>query len=627
MPLTIGSRFASYEILGLIGAGGMGEVYKATDTRLNRTVAIKVLQDRLAGSRDYQERFGREARLIGQLNHPHICTLHDIGKEAGMHYLVMEYVDGVTLENRLRQGALPLKEALEFAVQIADALAAAHGQGIVHRDLKPGNIMLTRSGVKLLDFGLAKLALQHVTASQAPTQGQLTEEGVILGTLQYMAPEQVEGKEADARTDIFAFGTIVHEMLTGQKAFAGDSKARLMAAILKDTPKPVSSTLPAVPPAIDKAISRCLEKNPALRFESVDEVRRLFQLNREHRPRSLAVPRRALAAGIVLAVLGASAWGVRQYLSISRARWVETEALPQITELVNQSRMLAAIDLLRKAEEYDPASPAVLRMKDDLAPADTVIETSPEGAEVYIRDYTSDESPWQALGRSPVRTNRIPIRVSFYQIRVTKPGYETVEWTVALGIVQRTALQIALKTNQETPPGMVWVPGITETERSQTNPAFAPAQTAAFWLDRSEVTNRAFKAFVDQGGYEKQEYWKHPFIKDGRVLSWQEAMKEFRDATGKPGPSTWELGSYPEGQAEFPVGGVSWYEAAAYAEFAGKELPTAYHWLRAAAIGPLSEPLAFYNFSGRGPTLAGASGGLGRFGALDMAGNVQEWVF
>jgi eukaryotic-like serine/threonine-protein kinase len=622
-----GKTIGPYTLTSLIGAGGMGEVYKATDTRLNRTVAIKVLQERLAGSRDYQERFEREARLIGQLNHPRICTLHDIGKEAGMHYLVMEYVDGVTLEQRLRQGPLPLNETLGFAVQIADALAAAHRQGIVHRDLKPGNVMLTRSGVKLLDFGLAKFALQHITASQAPTKAQLTEEGVILGTLQYMAPEQVEGKEANIRTDVFAFGAVVHEMLTGQKAFAGDSKAALMAAILKDTPPPVSGILRTVPSAIDKVIARCLEKDPAHRFASMDEVREIFELNREQGVRASRVPRTALAAGVALAVLAAAVWGVSHYLRVSRARWVEAEALPQIARLVNESRMLAAVDLLRQAEEYDPASPAVLRMKDELALSDSVLETTPDGADIYIRDYAGDDASWQLLGRSPLRTNRIPIRVSSYRIRVTKAGYEPAEFVVALGNALRAALQIPLHTTAETPPGMVWVRGITETGRSQTGPAVAPGLAPDFWLDRTEVTNKAFNVFVDKGGYANPEYWKHPFVKDGKDLSWQEAMHEFRDATGKPGPSTWELGSYPEGQAEFPVGGVSWYEAAAYAAFVGKELPTAYHWFRAAAFNAMSEPHGFNNFSGRGPMPAGASPGLGRFGTADMPGNVQEWVF
>ncbi len=227
MALTPGTRLGPYQVTAPIGSGGMGEVYSATDTRLDRTVAIKVLPEHLADDPQRRERFEREAKAVSSLNHPHICTLHDVGEQDGTHYLVMELVEGDTLAARLEKGRLPLDQALEYAIQIADALDKAHRQGIVHRDLKPGNIMLTKSGVKLLDFGLAKLkgdAGPASTFSQMATEDAskpLTAEGSIIGTLQYMAPEQLEGKEADSRTDIFAFGAVVYEMVTGKRAFEG----------------------------------------------------------------------------------------------------------------------------------------------------------------------------------------------------------------------------------------------------------------------------------------------------------------------------------------------------------------------------------------------------------------------
>ena len=217
MSLAAGTRLGPYEIADQLGAGGMGEVYRATDTRLGRTVAIKILPEHLAADPQRRKRFEREARAVSSLNHPHICTLHDIGEQDGIHYLVMELVEGDALQQRLEKGRLPLDQALEYAIQIADALDKAHRQGVVHRDLKPGNIMITKSGTKLLDFGLAKLKgddTEISPLSQTPTvdaPAPLTQEGTILGTLQYMAPEQLEGKEADARTDIFAFGALVHE--------------------------------------------------------------------------------------------------------------------------------------------------------------------------------------------------------------------------------------------------------------------------------------------------------------------------------------------------------------------------------------------------------------------------------
>ena len=231
----------------------MGEVYRATDTRLDRTVAIKVLPEHLASDPQRRERFEREARAVSSLNHPHICTLHDVGEQDGIHYLVMEYVEGDTLQQRLEKGRLPLDQALEYAIQIADALDKAHRQGVVHRDLKPGNIMLTKSGTKLLDFGLAKLkgdAAEVSPLSRMPTQdasAPLTAEGTILGTLQYMAPEQLEGKEADARTDIFAFGLIVYEMVTGQKAFDGHSQASLIGSIMQSEPRPMKESVALAP--------------------------------------------------------------------------------------------------------------------------------------------------------------------------------------------------------------------------------------------------------------------------------------------------------------------------------------------------------------------------------------------
>jgi serine/threonine protein kinase len=258
----------------------MGEVYRAKDTRLNRTVAIKVLPAQVTDRADLRQRLEREARVISTLNHPHICTLHDIGHQNGIEYLVMEYLEGETLASRLLKGALPLDQALRYGIEIADALDQAHRHGITHRDLKPGNVMLTRSGAKLLDFGLAKFhpgtAPVLTGLSDMPTEGgerqSLTAEGVILGTLQYMAPEQLEGKEADARTDIFAFGAVVYEMATGHKAFQGNSQASLIAAILEHEIAPISALQPMTPPALDRVVKRCLAKDPEERWQTARDL-------------------------------------------------------------------------------------------------------------------------------------------------------------------------------------------------------------------------------------------------------------------------------------------------------------------------------------------------------------------
>src|SRR6202163_2409335 len=276
MAILPGRRLGPYEILAQIGAGGMGEVYRARDTRLDRIVAIKVLPAHLADRSELRERFEREARTIASLNHPHICTLFDIGQQDGIDYLVMEYLDGETLSQRLPKGSLPLEQVLQFAIEIADALDKAHRKGVTHRDLKPGNIMLTKAGTKLLDFGLAKLrqdAAPVTPLSELPTANDpLTAQGTIVGTLQYMAPEQLEGKEVDARTDIFAFGTVVYEMATGKKCFEGKSQASLIASILQIEPPPISSLQPMTPPALDRVAQRCLAKDPDDRWQTARDL-------------------------------------------------------------------------------------------------------------------------------------------------------------------------------------------------------------------------------------------------------------------------------------------------------------------------------------------------------------------
>jgi Tol biopolymer transport system component len=275
--LGAGTRLGPYEILSPLGAGGMGEVYKARDTRLQRTVAVKVLPQHLSASPEVRQRFEREAKTISQLSHAHICALYDVGSHEGTEYLVMELVEGETLSDRLARGPLPLDQTLRYGVELADALDKAHRQGIVHRDLKPGNVMLTKSGVKLLDFGLAK-AMSAVAPQSSltalPTQQGLTQEGTILGTFQYMAPEQLEGKDADARTDIFAFGAVLYEMATGKKAFSGSSQASLISAIMKENPVPIATVHPMSPPALDHVVNTCLAKDPEERWQSAADVKR-----------------------------------------------------------------------------------------------------------------------------------------------------------------------------------------------------------------------------------------------------------------------------------------------------------------------------------------------------------------
>jgi eukaryotic-like serine/threonine-protein kinase len=300
-----GKRLGPYEIVSRIGAGGMGEVFKARDTRLDRSVAVKVLPSEFATNAQVKLRFEREAKTISQFAHPHICTLYDVGSEDGVDYLVMEYLEGETLEKRLERGALPVEQVLRYGIEIADALERAHKAGIVHRDLKPGNIMLTRGGAKLLDFGLAKEAAIGAPSSPSVSTEEkpLTGEGTLVGTFQYMAPEQLEGGTVDARTDIFAFGAVLYEMATARRAFPAQSKASLIAAILTTQPPSITESQPASPPALDRIIRTCLQKDPDLRFQSAHDLRLALQWAGERDPAAATRSAKPTAPAAIAAAL------------------------------------------------------------------------------------------------------------------------------------------------------------------------------------------------------------------------------------------------------------------------------------------------------------------------------------
>jgi Tol biopolymer transport system component len=327
MRLQPGVRLGPYEIVAPLGAGGMGQVYRAIDKRLDRTVAIKIISAGLVDRPDARQRFEREGRAVSKLNHPHICALFDVGQQDGVEYLVMEYLEGETLAARLTRGPLPINQVLRYAIEIASALDAAHRQGIVHRDLKPGNIMLTKAGAKLLDFGLAKAAstslgprvsvvgaeLALPTAVVPTQEGPLTSEGTILGTFHYMAPEQLEGRAADARSDLFAFGAVVYEMATGRKAFEGATQATVIAAILDTTPPAMSTLQPLTPSALDRIVTICLAKDPDERWQSARDLATQIRWITEERdadPVSDAQPklrRRRVGAVVTVVVLVAAA--------------------------------------------------------------------------------------------------------------------------------------------------------------------------------------------------------------------------------------------------------------------------------------------------------------------------------
>ena len=621
-----------FRIVNFIAAGGMGEVYKAQDLLLDRIVALKFLPKELAEDRESLERFLREAKAASALNHPNICTVYDFGDDGGRAFIAMEYLEGESLSARIQRGPLSTTEALKIAKAVAGALGTAHRKGIVHRDLKPGNIMLTESGAMLLDFGLAKYERPAVSEAEIPTE--LTSAAQAVGTLPYMSPEQVHGQEVDTRSDIFAFGAVLYEMFTGKKAFQRRSNSETLVAVEREEPIPVAEIIRDVPSGLDRIVGRCLRKRPEERYASMAEIEQelgdlasepvsginLRVLVRQCKRPAIAIP----ALMILLALASLVMWWLHYS---SRVAWARNEALPEIAQLTEQERIGDAYALAVQAEQYLPHDPMLARFWPDISWSDSII-TRPPGASVYRRNYNAPDSQWEFVGLSPIHKARFPAVDSSWKFELQ--GYTPVERaTFPAGPIAITLHEVG-----KTPTGMV--PVEFENEGSpQSQPitlwgiagfeALPAVPVASYWIDKFEVTNAEFKRFMDQGGYETRQYWKHEFRNDRRVLSWADAMKLFVDKTNRPGPATWIQGEYPKGDDDYPVMGVSWFEAEAYAEFVGKSLPTIYHWTAAASPTDSSSLIPASNFGGKGPSPVGAYHGMSWCGAYDMAGNVKEW--
>ena len=611
-----------YQILEKLGEGGMGVLYRARDTRLARTVALKLLREDALQDPDRRARFVREARAASALNHPNIVTVYDIDKTAdGSACIAMEYVEGRSLDRRLAEGPLPLDEALGYALEVARALAAAHAAGIVHRDVKPANVMLTSSGqVKVLDFGLAKLSpgagsLVSGTAATLAREAE-TRTGVVMGTPAYASPEQARGEHVDARSDVFSFGVMLYEMLAGRRPFQGESVAALVSSILRDDPPPLATLRPGIPSDVAALTTRCLLRDPAARYASADELLQALlacQGRRSATPASRGVRVALVALGITVLALVALLFA-RATGRSARERTARRETLPEIERLAQSDRAYAAFALAKQAAPLLEGDPAFDRIWQEISLL-VDIRARPAGAQVAVKPYLEPQAAWEVLGQAPLEKVRLPF--AYLRWRAERPGYEPFEGAFLSSIQPELVLMPA----GSVPKGMVRVPGGPFHYRNTKTVSLDD-----FFLDRFEVTNRQYKEFVDQGGYREEHFWKQPFLREGRTLSWREAMTLLLDTTGRPGPAGWELGGFAEGEGDLPVSGVSWYEAAAFAEFTGKSLPGFHHWYRAAELGIVSDILLLSNFSGRGPAPVGSHQGIGPFGTYDQAGNVREWA-
>ena len=629
----IGTTVSHYRILASVGSGGMGVVYLAEDTRLNRKVALKFLPPAVASDGHTRARFLREAQTASALDQPNIATVYDVGDWNEQLFIAMPYYDGETLRQRIERGPLPISEATAIAMQIATGLAAAHRAGIVHRDLKPANVMLTRDGqVKILDFGLAKV----LSATDA-TATRMTAAGITVGTVAYMAPEQAVGGEVDARADIWAFGVTLFEMLAGRLPFAAESAPAMMLAIVTQPPPSVRDVRPDVPEVLDAILQRTLERDVARRTMSAAEIASQIAES-QARASGSGVAARVPAtfgrswkaiAGIALGIaVLTGGWFVRQS---ARTRWAREQALPEIERLVEAERYVEAFRRAADARQVIPTDPAWTRLDPILIRRASII-TTPAGATACYRSYEASD-PWTCLGETPIRDASVPNAVLTW--RIDKAGFVAAEDLSEGGIFNSTTtrvpatftLQFTLHPAKDVPPGMVHVPA-NNLPLDLSIPGMGNLQRVTlrdFWIDRTEVTNRDFKRFVDGGGYRDQRYWRAPFVKNGTALSFDAAMALFKDSSGRPGPATWVGGSYPSGHDDHPVSGVSWYEAAAYAAFVGKSLPTLFHWSRVAGLRLSGAIVPRSNFGGQGPMKVGATGAMNHFGAVDLAGNVKEW--
>ncbi|MFX0198995.1 MAG: protein kinase [Candidatus Hodarchaeota archaeon] len=614
-----------YKIIEILGRGGMGIVYKAEDAKLKRNVALKFLPPELMRDEEAKERFVLEAQAAAALYHPNICTIYEITEEEGKSFIAMEYIEGQSLKAKIRKRPLQVEEALDIAIQVAEGLDEAHKKEIVHRDIKSANIMVTDRGqAKIMDFGLAKVKGGTL----------LTREGTTLGTVAYMSPEQARGEEVDHRSDIWSLGVVLYEMFSGKLPFMGDREASILYSVVHEEPKTLKAIKPDISVELQQIINRALKKKPDSRYSSASEMLNDLKKYRDSVRaeeagifnlrsffRLIRKPVVAIPTLIIIAVISlATFWFFSHQAKI---RWAREQAIPEINRLIGAGleNYIEAYKLADKAEKYIPNDTELNELLSRCAMYIS-IQTDPPGAQIYIKEYKNPDRDWAFVGVSPIQDVRVA--AGYFQWKAEKEGYETVIAVSSTYTFSTEAgfnpldIEISLDKKGIIPSGMARIMGRGNLDD--------------FFIDKKEVTNRQFKEFIDWGGYHKKEYWKQEFVKDGKVLTWEEALAEFMDTSGRPGPSTWQAGDYPEGRDDYPVSGVSWYEAAAYAEYAGKSLPTISHWNIASGTASGSSLYTFSylviplsNFGSDEPSSVGSHQGMTSFGVYDMAGNVREW--
>jgi hypothetical protein len=620
-----------YTLAGPLGAGGMGVVYRGRDEKLERAVAIKMLAPGMLSGDEARRHFRREALALARLNHPSIAAIYDVGEQPGpdpahpdsgaLDYIVMELVPGESLATKLQAGPMALRDATAITLEIAKALEEAHEQGVVHRDLKPANVIITPKGhAKVLDFGLARLLATDVTQTLPAT-------GALAGTPLYMSPEQALGKPVDARTDLWSLGALYYECLAGRGPFEAPNALTLLRAITEQPLTPLRQLRPDAPPEAEQITTRALQKDPTRRYQTAaalaqDASALLLRLSGADALAEAQPPKRnprwvmPAAAAVLIAAAALGGW---LYHRAGQRRWARDQAIPQAQALLDQNKSLAAFALIHQAETYLPADPTLTAFEHENSRLIS-IESDPVGATVEIRDYVTPGAAPLTLGVTPLKAVRVP--KGYFRWKVSKQGAATVECAAQADSVMSFSLTQAANA----PAGMVFDPGGDWGTYEAFIGWIGPYKLPPFYVDRYEITNRDYQKFVDSGGYSNRAFWPATFLQSGHSIPWADAMTQFRDATGRPGPSTWSAGHYADGQADFPVSGVSWFEASAYAAYAGKSLPVLAQRYQVAPpdVDEYAVPLSNITSSALAPV--GKYQGLGPFGTYDTAGNVREWT-
>jgi serine/threonine protein kinase len=624
----VGTTVSHYKILERLEGGGMGVVYKAEDLRLKRTVALKFLPPDLTRDSDAKERFIQEAQSASALQHANICVIHDVDvSDDDRLFIVMEYYEGETLKKRIERAGLTIVEALDIAVQGCRGLAKAHDNGIIHRDIKPANIMLTREGVvKIVDFGLAKLSGRSV----------LTRAGTTLGTVMYMSPEQARGESVDHRTDIWSLGVVLYQMLSGKPPFAGDFDQAIVYNILNEEPESPSAARPEIPDALTRIVRTAMAKKIEARYPTAtDFLKDLESFQKQTQSAPLApgmktlhplFSRRAryIAGSGVAAILVIG--GILLFRPAADGRQVE-RVLADNRDNLAAGRLDHVFTGLTKAR-IDLENPDIGPLTRAVTGSVT-LQYEPQSATVTLARVFSDSG--LALG-APLAARHAPgrtFRLVAGEYLVSMAAAENSHLEFLIHVRPRDSLIVrhSLAGSADAAGDMVRI----DPDEAQNG-----GQPSSFLMDRYEVTNRQFFEFVAGGGYTQPKFWTEPILIDSRQAALPAALQRFVDQTGVPGPRTWTQGKFPAGKDRYPVTDITWYEATAYARWAGKALPSRRQWWYAALAGGSSaypwgddvqniQQRANFEFDAAQPVGSHLLG-VSPFGCYDMAGNVKEWL-